>query len=354
MKHTGRVRRIGERDGWVCNGCGETIAERVPSATGPEGKWATVDHLDPEGGDGDENLWLMCNLCNASKGNKTVEEWEKTLDFDGAFLRRGFTAVPNSILENASLGLGARMSLIALMSFAWNGDPFPGQKRLAAMLGCSVRTVYEYLVELQEAGYVKKSRRGRGQTNVYRLVQKAIIRSASEPPEESSDDTLDDANGDRKQGSGLDRKQGSDKEDEVEEDPPCSPPTPSTDVVIQDARSRAPKTVDRQPVTVEEAETAWEILDRWNQRTGQKLASKDWITKIILRIREHPDLDVADHDAIIANNLADPWWKGTATPSVVYGNGATFEKAMLVKGSSTTEAFDVARDEIRRIRGEDA
>lgn len=130
---------------------------------------------------------------------------ERTLDFDSPVLRRGFTAVPNALLENTSLSIGARMTLIALMSFAWKGDPFPGQERLASMLGVSDRTVREYLTELRVKEFVKVTRRGSGRTNLYRISSRRVLGA-----EESA------ATGptDRKQSSGLDRKQASDKEDE--------------------------------------------------------------------------------------------------------------------------------------------
>lgn len=209
---------IAERDGWVCNGCGEALVPHTDDL--PRGtKYATIDHIDPGGGNGDTNLWLMCNPCNSSKGKRPLEEWEKTLDFDGSLLRRGFTTIPNTVLDNANLSLGARMTLISLMSFAWRGDPFPGQARLAKMLGVSDRTVREYVGELIRTGYVKTYRRGRGKTNVYRLIQNKIISLAPEDSSGAPDQ-------ERKPASALDRKPASDKEYEVEEYKPTPPVVP--------------------------------------------------------------------------------------------------------------------------------
>lgn len=206
-----RTLLIAERDGWICNGCGEVcVPWRMDLPR--DALYATVDHRDPEGGDGLANLWLMCGPCNSSKGRRSMEEWEKTLDFDGTFLRKGFTQIPNTLLFDCSVSVGARMTLICLMQFAWKGDPFPGQEKLGSMLGVTDRTVRDYLTELKSAGYLKVFRRGRGKTNVYRIVQNRLI-STKTPEDSSVHGELD-----RNETSALDRNQGSGKEYEVEED----------------------------------------------------------------------------------------------------------------------------------------
>lgn len=205
-----RTHLIAERDGWICNGCGETCVPYTDSIPNGE-RYATVDHKDPTGGNELGNLWLMCAPCNSSKGQQSLEDWERTLDFDGGYMRRGFTQIPNGLLYAAHVSLGARMTLICLMQFAWKGDPFPGQEKLGTMLGVTDRTIREYLSELKDKGYIKVYRRGRGKTNVYRIVQQKLL---VQPSEETSVQFY----GERKESSGLDRKQASDKEYEVEED----------------------------------------------------------------------------------------------------------------------------------------
>lgn len=201
-----RIRSLAERDGWVCNGCGCELRPHSDESR-PDVRYATIDHIDPKGGDGAANVWLMCSQCNSSKGDRSLEEWQKTLDFEGGFLKRGFTQVPNALLFDSKVSVGARMTLICLMQFAWKGDPFPGQKRLGEMLAVTDRTVRDYLIELRDAGYIKVFRRGRGQTNVYRIVQLKMLSVT----EESS-------GLDRKQSSAVERKQASGEEYEVEQD----------------------------------------------------------------------------------------------------------------------------------------
>jgi hypothetical protein len=87
--------------------------------------------------------------------------------------------------------------------------------------------------------------------------------------------------------------------------------------------------------------------------TGQRLASTDWLAKIVMRLREHPELGYDDHVEIILANLNHPWWSGPPTPSVIYGNGAQFERAMMTQAHGTTAGGDaalaVALDEQRRM-----
>jgi hypothetical protein len=82
----------------------------------------------------------------------------------------GFTQVPNFILRNKSISIGAKVVYAALLSYAWNKDCcFPGQEALADDLGISKRSVITFLQDLEKAGYLEKLRRGLGKTNAYIL-----------------------------------------------------------------------------------------------------------------------------------------------------------------------------------------
>lgn len=70
------------------------------------------------------------------------------------------------------------------------------------------------------------------------------------------------------------------------------------------------------------------MLDVFNEVSGLKMTSKEWVSKIILRLREHPELEVEDHRGIIVRNFAAPWWNGLPSPSVIYGNSGIFERSM--------------------------
>src|SRR6266436_4922507 len=70
--------------------------------------------------------------------------------------RGGFTQVPNFILENSALSLGAKVTYSLFLHFAWNKDSvFPGQDRLAQHMGMSTSRANEYVKELESAGLIE-------------------------------------------------------------------------------------------------------------------------------------------------------------------------------------------------------
>jgi hypothetical protein len=99
--------------------------------------------------------------------------------------RGGFTQVPNFILRDGTLSLGAKVAYSMFLHFAWNNDScFPGQDRLAQHMGMSVSRVNEYIKELASAGLIDIKRRGQGKTNIYR-VNFAVRRRQSAPRRKS-------------------------------------------------------------------------------------------------------------------------------------------------------------------------
>jgi DNA-binding transcriptional regulator YhcF (GntR family) len=86
---------------------------------------------------------------------------------------RGFTQVPNFILENEKLSVGAKMTYSMMLRYAWANDHcFPGQKTLAKDAGMGVRSVVRYIKELEETGFITIKRRGLGKVNIYELRQR--------------------------------------------------------------------------------------------------------------------------------------------------------------------------------------
>ena len=84
--------------------------------------------------------------------------------------RGGFTQVPNFILRDGTLSLGAKVAYSLFLHYAWNNEScFPGQDSLAGHMGMSVSRVNEYIKELEAAGLVDITRRGQGKTNLYRV-----------------------------------------------------------------------------------------------------------------------------------------------------------------------------------------
>jgi hypothetical protein len=84
--------------------------------------------------------------------------------------RHGFTMVPNFILTNEALSVGAKLAYAMLLKYAWADNAvYPGQQTLARDMGAGERSVRTYLKELEEANLLEVTQRGLGKTNLYRL-----------------------------------------------------------------------------------------------------------------------------------------------------------------------------------------
>ena len=97
---------------------------------------------------------------------------ERNIEIVGADLatRHGFTQVPNFILTNSNISVGAKLAYAMLLKYAWNNDAcFPGQVKLAEDMGATDRSVRTYLKELEAADLLEITQRGLGKTNLYRL-----------------------------------------------------------------------------------------------------------------------------------------------------------------------------------------
>ena len=97
-------------------------------------------------------------------------------------LAAGFTQIPNLVLRRSDLSPGAKLTYMALLSYAWQEDhAYPGQDRLATDMGVSERSVITYLKQLQESGLITIRRRGLGMTNIY-VLHRLIPRSEKSAP----------------------------------------------------------------------------------------------------------------------------------------------------------------------------
>src|SRR5579859_2188793 len=65
-----------------------------------------------------------------------INEKNLQLDTENPVLRGGFTQVPNFILKDPTLSVGAKVAYAMFLSYAWHNDScFPGQDRLAEDMG---------------------------------------------------------------------------------------------------------------------------------------------------------------------------------------------------------------------------
>jgi len=88
--------------------------------------------------------------------------------------QRGWTGVPNFILESKDISVGAKLTYAMLLKYAREMDEcFPGQERLANGMGNGERSVRRWLKELEEAGLISIKQRGQGRPNLYTVHIKA-------------------------------------------------------------------------------------------------------------------------------------------------------------------------------------
>lgn len=203
-----------------------------------------------------------------------------------------------------------------------------GRRDLADALRCSTDSVDRAVAELVGIGAleIEETTRPDGSrgANLYRLLSTAPLRMGGRTGAEG---------GGRTGAETSTRRTTPDSET-------------TTSVVVSHGSGRTWK-VDRRSVTPAEEALARHVLDHWNAATGQRLASREWLAKIIMRIREHPDGTLDDHRRVIVAALADPWWRGPASPSVVYGNGAQFERAVEAARASQGSIDEIVADAIR-------
>ena len=85
-------------------------------------------------------------------------------------LQKGFTQIPNFVLEDPELSLGAKVAYALFLKYAWYHDyVFPGQERLAQDAGISKSRFSEFVRELSDKGLIEVTRRGLGKTNLYKV-----------------------------------------------------------------------------------------------------------------------------------------------------------------------------------------
>jgi hypothetical protein len=84
-----------------------------------------------------------------------LKEKNIELETQDPVARGGFTQVPNFILKNPDLSLGAKVTYAMFLSYAWHNDScFPGQDKLAASMGMSRSRVAEFISQLRRAGLI--------------------------------------------------------------------------------------------------------------------------------------------------------------------------------------------------------
>ena len=101
---------------------------------------------------------------------------DRNLRLNGADIatQRGWTGVPNFILERKEISVGAKLVYAMLLKYAREMDEcFPGQDRLARDMGNGERSVRRWLHELEQVNLISIKQRGQGRPNLYTVHLKA-------------------------------------------------------------------------------------------------------------------------------------------------------------------------------------
>ena len=101
---------------------------------------------------------------------------DRNLRLNGADIatQRGWTGVPNFILESKEISVGAKLVYAMLLKYAREMDEcFPGQDRLAKDMGNGERSVRRWLHELEQVNLISIKQRGQGRPNLYTVHLKA-------------------------------------------------------------------------------------------------------------------------------------------------------------------------------------
>jgi hypothetical protein len=109
---------------------------------------------------------------NGFSNLKDILAQKKNIILEGADLltRKGFTQVPNHLLESHDITPGAKLVYTMLLKYAWQNEScFPGQARLAEDMGVTDRSVRTYIQELTRFDFLSVKRQGQGKPNLYIL-----------------------------------------------------------------------------------------------------------------------------------------------------------------------------------------
>ena len=101
-----------------------------------------------------------------------LEKIEQNIKLNTAdpIARYGFTQLPNFILRNPDISIGAKTTYALFLSYAWhNSLCFPGQDTLAKAMGMSIGSINAFVKELEAVGLIEIERRGQGKTNIYTI-----------------------------------------------------------------------------------------------------------------------------------------------------------------------------------------
>lgn len=98
--------------------------------------------------------------------------------------------------------------------------------------------------------------------------------------------------------------------------------------------------------TDEEQQLVDSLLRAFNVEANGIYRAETWGEKVVRCIRAHPELTEADHLRVVRTAFASRWWTGAATPGVIWGNLAQFEKCVAEARQPKKETYEDATEVI--------
>ncbi len=198
-----------------------------------------------------------------------------------------------------------KLVLLAIADNAQDdGKAFPGKKLIIDKTGLGKSSVYRSLEDLEERDLLRVEDDDDG--------RRCFFLSVPQWEKESRGGTAQSQSGKKNSQRGKPL---------IEE--------PSGETSVEPKHTGRPKSkVGGKLVTDAEYLLADSIVAAFNEAAGTSVTVDAHLTPIVGRIREKPDLTGSDHRGIIAAVFAVPWWTGGASPAVIYGNAAQFERSI--------------------------
>jgi hypothetical protein len=219
---------------------------------------------------------------------------------------------------------GEKVLLLALADAANpDGYCFPGRSRLARACNCTERHISTMLAKLVERGVLAIRNRRRG-GNVYLVFPTADVLALygfeNEEPRAATSAPL----------SGTPAAENGElQERPTRARPESGEPSGEPSTLVPDARKPTGHVgvgtvVLGAKVTPDEFRQAEAVVAVFNELAGTKVTLKprEHLRLVVGRLRDNPTLEMTDYRAVIAAELASPWWDGAPRLNVIFGPNA--------------------------------
>lgn len=237
-----------------------------------------------------------------------------------------YAIVPEWILDSPDVShAGVRLYAILARYANGDGEAFPSRKTLADRMRCSLDTIDRTVAELESAGALQVAKRRRtdgGDTsNLYVLNE-------ANPGSDTAPGAANEGYPPSRTEPAPRTRETSSNESQ-EELPPIVPRSTAALATVErpPLPANRPVAIGKKRVTDREYGLAVALLAVFNEKFDSNYSGIDWVRKIILRVREHPEIPPDAHAAVVyAVAAGKHWWDGDPTPSVVWGNAGIFER----------------------------